>query len=276
MSPVSADVVSCRLAFDGRKNADAGNESLQNRKNLPPPRPGAVSVERMDSSRVVVVEADPVVRGAVGDYLRARGYAVEAFADGVAARDAIRAEAPDLVIVDRMLPGISGDELCRAVRAHSEVPIIMLTALAEVEQRIEGFEAGADDYLAKPFALRELELRVDALLRRSLRAPAQPAFTAGDFEIDAARRRARVRGAEITLTGREYELLVHLLRNPARTVTRDEILREVWGWSFGEPATVTVHVRRLREKIEEDPREPRYLHTVWGEGYRFSAKAAEL
>ncbi len=276
MSPGSADEVSRRPDFDGRETADAGGGSFQNRKNLRPPRFRAVSVERMDSSRVVVVEDDPVVRGAVGDYLRARGYRLDAFADGVAAREAIGAEMPDLVIVDRMLPGISGDELCRAIREGSDVPIIMLTALGEVEQRIEGFEAGADDYLAKPFALRELELRVDALLRRSMRAPAPPAFTAGDFEIDAARRKAHVRGTEIALTGREYELLVHLVRNPDRAISRDEILREVWGWSFGEPSTVTVHVRRLREKIEEDPREPRYLHTVWGAGYRFSANATDL
>lgn len=222
---------------------------------------------------MVIAEDDPVVRGAVGDYLRAHGYTVDAYANGVAARDAVEAEVPELVIVDRMLPGISGDELCHAIREHSDVPIMMLTALGEVEQRIEGLEAGADDYLAKPFALRELELRVDALMRRALRAPAPPSFTAGDFQIDSTRRKAQVRGVEVSLTGREYELLVHLLRNPDRTVTRDEILREVWGWSFGEPSTVTVHVRRLREKIEQDPREPRYLHTVWGAGYRFSPDA---
>lgn len=221
---------------------------------------------------MVIAEDDPIVRGAVSDYLRAHGYTVDAYANGVAARDAIATGVPDLVIVDRMLPGISGDELCHAIREHSDVPILMLTALGEVEQRIEGLEAGADDYLAKPFALRELELRMDALLRRALRASAPPSFTAGDFEIDSARRRAQVRGVEVSLTAREYELLVHLVRNPNRTVTRDEILRDVWAWSFGEPSTVTVHVRRLREKIEQDPREPQYLHTVWGAGYRFSSE----
>lgn len=252
-----------------------GAETFQNRKIRAPPRADEVSVDRMEGSRVVIVEDDPVVRGAVADYLGSHGYAVDAYADGVAARDAVRREAPDLVIVDRMLPGISGDDLCRDIRCRSELPIVMLTALGDVEQRIEGLEAGADDYLSKPFALRELELRIDALLRRTQREPLPAAFVAGDFEIDAARRRALVRGSEVALTGREYELLVHLVRNPGRTVSRDEILRQVWGWSFGEASTVTVHVRRLREKIEDDPRDPRYLRTVWGAGYRFSATARE-
>ncbi|UJP09855.1 response regulator transcription factor [Microbacterium sp. KUDC0406] len=221
-------------------------------------------------NRVVVVEDDPTVRGAVGDYLGRHGYVVDTFGDGVSARDHLHASLPDLVIVDRMLPGISGDELCRDIRSRSDVPIMMLTALGEVEQRIEGLESGADDYVPKPFALRELLLRADALVRRTKAAPAPAAFAAGDFEIDAARRRARVRGDEISLTGREYELLVFLVGNPDRTLAREEILREVWGWTVGDASTVTVHVRRLREKIERDPREPRYLHTEWGAGYRFS------
>ncbi|MDR2998629.1 MAG: response regulator transcription factor [Microbacterium sp.] len=225
-------------------------------------------------THVVVVEDDPTVRGAVRDYLGRHGYDVDAYGDGVSAREALRERIPDLVIVDRMLPGISGDELCRDLRSRSRVPIMMLTALGDVEQRIEGLESGADDYVSKPFALRELALRADALVRRTKAAPAQAAFAAGDFEIDAARRRARVRGAEISLTGREYELLVFLVGNPDRTLPREEILREVWGWTAGDASTVTVHVRRLREKIEADPREPRYLRTEWGAGYRFSVSGS--
>ena len=220
----------------------------------------------------MIVEDDPTVRTAVQRYLGANGYRIDAFGNGVAAQRAVQADPPDLLIVDRMLPGISGDELCRDVRTRSALPIIMLTALGEVEQRIEGLEAGADDYLGKPFALRELLLRVGALLRRSRAADAPVREMArGDFLIDPARRRVRVRGREVVLAAREYELLAHLVDRPDEVLGRDDILREVWGWSFGEASTVTVHVRRLREKIEDDPRHPRYLLTEWGAGYRFSA-----
>ncbi|MGN8025429.1 response regulator transcription factor [Microbacterium sp. 22242] len=222
--------------------------------------------------RVVIVEDDPTVRAAVERYLGASGYRVEGFGDGVSAQRAVRADPPDLLILDRMLPGLSGDELARDARARSAVPIIMLTALGEVEQRIEGLETGADDYLVKPFALRELLLRVGALLRRS-RAAAAPTreVTRGDFRLDPARRRVHVRGEEVVLAAREYELLAHLVQHDGEVLSRDDILREVWGWSFGEASTVTVHVRRLREKIEQDPRHPRHLLTEWGAGYRFSA-----
>ncbi len=225
--------------------------------------------------RVVLVEDDSTVRGAVDGYLRANGYRVAAFDNGLAALRAVREEVPDVLIVDRMLPGISGDELCREVREFSAAPIIMLTALGEVEQRIEGLETGADDYLVKPFALRELLLRVGALIRRSRAADAPTRIVVrGDFTVDPARRQVRVRERDVALTAREYELLAYLVENTGRTLSRDEILREVWGWSFGEASTVTVHVRRLREKIEDDPRDPLYLLTEWGIGYRFSAGRA--
>ena len=152
----------------------------------------------------------------------------------------------------------------------------MLTALGELEERLEGLELGADDYLPKPFSLRELTLRVTALVRRSRAQGAVAASIAsGDFRIDPVHRRAWVRGEEIVLTAREYELLLFLVRNPGRTVSRDELIREVWGWSFGEASTVTVHARRLREKIERDPADPRYLRTEWGAGYRFSVDGRE-
>lgn len=222
-------------------------------------------------ARVAVVEDDPAVRTVVSDHLRASGCEIQQFGNGDAAWAAVQQRMPDLLILDRMLPGIDGDELCRRVRAISGVPIIMLTALDGLEHRIEGLERGADDYLAKPFSLRELQLRVAAQLRRSSTA-APLTFTAGRFRVDAAHRRVWAADREIALTTREYELFLYLVRNPDRVVSREEILREVWQWGFGDASTVTVHVRRLREKIETDPRSPCFLHTEWGAGYRFTVR----
>lgn len=223
--------------------------------------------------RLIVVEDDADVRRTIVNYLGVNGYDVRAFANGVAGYEAIVAASPDVVILDRMLPGLSGDEVCRKVRAISTVPILMLTALGDVEDRIDGLEAGADDYLAKPFALRELQLRTAALVRRSRDAVASARLlSAGDFEVDTAQRRVRVRGREVALTAREYELLLYLMGHAEQVLSRDEILREAWGWSVGETSTVTVHVRRLREKIEPDVTEPRHLVTEWGAGYRFSPR----
>lgn len=216
----------------------------------------------------MLVEDDRVVRDVVTDYLQAHGYAVASYADGTSAREVLRAGLPDLLILDRMLPGVSGDELLRQVRARSGMPIIMLTALDSAGARIEGLERGADDYIAKPFTLRELHLRIASLLRRAGEAQPLAAFTVGPFRIDPASNRISLNGADLSLTTREYELLVYFLRRPDQVVSRTEILQEVWGWSFGEASTVTVHVRRLREKIEHDPGSPELLETVWGEGYR--------
>jgi DNA-binding response OmpR family regulator len=217
----------------------------------------------------MVVEDDAAVRTVVTDHLRLAGCEVAPHRDGAAAWEAFRAATPDLLILDRMLPGLTGDELCRKVREVSDVPIIMLTALGGLEQRIEGLEGGADDYLTKPFSLRELQLRVNAQLRRSYPAAAPLAFTVGPFRIDAAHRRVWSGSREIALTTREYELVVYLASNPDKVISRDEILREVWRWGFGDASTVTVHVRRLREKIEPEPKYPRFLRTEWGAGYRF-------
>jgi DNA-binding response OmpR family regulator len=221
---------------------------------------------------VTVVEDDPTVRTVVADYLTAAGYRVTLFADGFSAREALRERLPDVLVLDRMLPGISGDELCRDARGLSaQLPILLLTALGAVEERIVGLEHGADDYLAKPFALRELRLRIDAMVRRSHagRVTITP-FVAGPFRVDPAKRRIWRGSAEMALTAREYELFLFFLQNPERVVARDEILREVWGWNVGEASTVTVHVRRLREKIERDPAFPCHLLTEWGAGYRFT------
>lgn len=216
----------------------------------------------------MLVEDDPTVNGVVADYLRSSDYEVEQFDDGQQAWRAIRDRMPELLIVDRMLPGLDGDELCRRVRAVSSVPIIMLTALDGLEHRIRGLERGADDYLTKPFSLRELQLRVGAQLRRSASATIPLAFEAGRFRVDPAHRRVWVDAKEVALTSREYELLLYLVQNAGRVVSREEILSEVWQWSFGDTSTVTVHVRRLREKIEPDPQIPTYLRTEWGQGYR--------
>lgn len=217
----------------------------------------------------MVVEDDPAVRRVVADHLRLAGCVVDQHRDGQSAWDAFQESRPDLLVLDRMLPGLSGDEVCRRVRAVSTVPIIMLTALDGLDNRIGGLETGADDYLAKPFSLRELQLRVNAQLRRNGATETDLVFEAGPFRIDAAHRRVWIREREISLTTREYELLLYLARNPGRVISRDEILREVWQWGFGDPSTVTVHVRRLREKIEDDARHPLYVRTEWGAGYRF-------
>lgn len=221
---------------------------------------------------VVLVEDDATVLTVVAEYLRRRDYSVTAFSDGLSAQAALREARPDVLILDRMLPGVDGDELCRQVRAQSpQIPIIMLTALGAVGQRIDGLEHGADDYIAKPFVLRELQLRIDAMVRRSRAAHVAPLpFTLGPFRVDPVRRRIWLDQQEMSLTSREYELFLFLLQNPDRTLSRDDLLRQVWGWSFGAASTVTVHVRRLREKIEPEPRFPRYLLTEWGQGYRFT------
>ncbi len=222
-------------------------------------------------AHVVLVEDDRRVRTAVAAYLRAKGFRIDEYADGETARDAVQRSTPDVLVLDRMLPGLSGDDLLREVRSRSDVPVIMLTALGASGHRIDGLELGADDYLAKPFALRELQLRISKLLRHrvSQQSPLAP-FVVGRFRIDPTMRRIACGRTDVELTGREYELLLFLLKNPDRVISRDEMLREVWGWSAGDASTVTVHIRRLREKLETDPRDPVYLRTEWGTGYRFT------
>ncbi len=226
-----------------------------------------------DGARVLLVEDNPTVRQVVAAYLDEHGYQTVTCATGIEGRAAFHDAATDLLIVDRMLPGLSGDDLCREVRATSAVPIIMLTALRDEEHRIDGLELGVDDYLGKPFSMKELLLRVEAVLRRARPHPATQRFTVGRFTVDPTRRRVWNGAREVTLTAREYELLVFLLHNPRVVLSRDEILAGVWGWSFGDGSTVTVHVRRLREKIERDPTHPVHLRTQWGAGYVFDPEA---
>ncbi|WP_163507585.1 response regulator transcription factor [Fodinicola acaciae] len=226
----------------------------------------------VSAPRILVVDDDPTVRDVMRRYLSRAGYEVTVRADGEAAMAEISAKPPDLVVLDLMLPGLSGLEVCEELRRHSSIPVIMLTALGEEEDRVAGLETGADDYVTKPFSPRELVLRVGSVLRRSAGPPdPRPAGTVtdGDLSIDLDARRVSLRGRELSLTTREFDLLAYFVRHPGQVFRRPELLERVWGWSFGDQSTVTVHVRRLREKLETDPVHPRRLATVWGVGYRY-------
>jgi DNA-binding response OmpR family regulator len=224
-------------------------------------------------ARILVVDDDHTVREVVVSYLRAGGHTVTDVEDGEQALKSMRAEASDLVVLDLMLPGIDGLEVCRRLRELGDVPIIMLTALGGETDRVVGLERGADDYVTKPFSPRELVLRVDSVLRRAgeQEHPPDDPITDGDLVIDPARHVATLDGRRLALTGREFDLLRFLVAHPGIAYSRDQLLQEVWGWSFGDQSTVTVHVRRLREKVEPDSTRPTRLVTVWGVGYRWEA-----
>jgi DNA-binding response OmpR family regulator len=227
-------------------------------------------------ARVLVVDDDVTVREVVVSYLRAGGHDVVEAADGETALQEMRRTVADLVVLDLMLPGIDGLEVCRRLRASSgDVPVIMLTALGAEADRVVGLERGADDYVAKPFSPRELVLRVDALLRRAGERDTADTGSVrdGGLVVDSGRHEVRLGDRVLALTSREFDLLRFFVANPDRVFSRDDILREVWGWSFGDSSTVTVHVRRLREKVEKDPKRPTRLVTVWGVGYRWEPAA---
>ncbi len=221
---------------------------------------------------ILVVDDDPTVSDVVRRYLEQDGCRVRLVCDGPDALTAAATERPDLVVLDLMLPGIDGLEVCRRLRRDQpDLPIVMLTALGEEADRLVGLELGADDYLTKPFSPRELVLRVRSVLRRA-GAPGggQPAVLRdGDLVADTVRRLAQLGDGELTLTVREFDLLAFFLRHPAVAWSRGDLLDRVWGWQFGDQSTVTVHVRRLREKVETDPARPTRIRTVWGVGYRY-------
>ncbi|WP_460715656.1 response regulator transcription factor [Nocardioides dilutus] len=220
-------------------------------------------------ARVLVVDDDATVREVVVSYLRAHDHEVVEAEDGETALARQREEPHDLVVLDLMLPGIDGIEVCRQLRQDGDVPVIMLTALGEETDRVVGLEVGADDYVTKPFSPRELALRVDSVLRR-VSSPVSPRrLVDGDLLVDEGRHEAYRDGEVLALTGREFDLLRFLIAHPGKAYSREELLEKVWGWSFGDQSTVTVHVRRLREKIEADPTRPVRLQTVWGVGYRW-------
>ena len=222
-----------------------------------------------------MVDDDHTVREVVVSYLRASKYDVVEAADGETALKEMRTQPADLVVLDLMLPGIDGLEVCQRLRQTSDVPVIMLTALGSETDRVVGLEHGADDYVTKPFSPRELVLRVDSVLRRAgeRAAPTGGTVADGDLIVDSGKHQATRDGAPLALTGREFDLLRFLLENPGQAFSREELLQRVWGWSFGDQSTVTVHVRRLREKVETDPTRPTRLVTVWGVGYRWEAAA---
>jgi DNA-binding response OmpR family regulator len=220
--------------------------------------------------RILVVDDDPTVAEVVAGYLDRAGFAVDRVADGPAAVARAAARRPDLVVLDLMLPGMDGLEVCRRIREAGPLPVVMLTARGDEDDRILGLEVGADDYVTKPFSPRELVLRVESVLRRAGSPPdTGPWLRSGPLALDPAARRALRDGVELALTIREFDLLAFFLRHPGRVLGREELMRRVWGWEFGDLSTVTVHVRRLREKIESDPARPRMISTVWGVGYRF-------
>lgn len=227
---------------------------------------------------VLVVDDDETVRDVVRRYLELAGYTVTQVGTGSEALRAHRERPADLVVLDLMLPDLDGLEVCRRIRAGgeaSDVPVVMLTALGEEENRIAGLQLGADDYVTKPFSPRELALRVASVLRRA--APQADAdgsasvVTDGPLTLDPAARTATLRGTGLALTTREFDLLWFFLTHPGTAFTRQQLLERVWGWDFGDQSTVTVHVRRLREKIERVPAEPARIATVWGVGYRYDA-----
>lgn len=229
--------------------------------------------------RLLVVEDEKTIRDAVTAYLEKEGYWVTAVADGQAALDAYEKRSFDLVVLDLMLPLVSGEDVCRAIRNASDTPIIMLTAKGELEDRVTGLELGADDYLVKPFSPRELVARVRALLRRAHVGdePQRDRLVFGDLDIDVAAHKVHLNGEELDLTASEFKLLVTLARYPGRVYSRMELVEKVLGYDFeGYERTVDSHVKNLRAKLDDDPREPTYIYTVHGVGYRFEPpKTAE-
>ncbi len=223
-------------------------------------------------STILVVDDEPIVRDVVVRYLRRDGFQTREAATGDEAREILEAETPELVVLDVMLPGTDGLELCRWIRSRSDLPVIMLTARGDETDRIVGLELGADDYITKPFSPRELAVRVRNVLRRT-RAAAEEGerFSFGAYEIDSAAREVWRDDGPLKLTAKEFDLLWFLVSHPRRVFSREQLMDRVWGYTTAlDTGTVTVHIRRLREKIEADPSRPRFLETVWGVGYRFS------
>ena len=229
----------------------------------------------METRRVLLVEDEKSIRDAVVAYLEREGFWVTPAADGEAALHAFSLHNFDLIVLDLMLPKVSGEDVCREIREKSDVPIIMLTAKGEVDDRISGLELGADDYLVKPFSPRELIARIKVLLRRSHSndVPQRDFLKYGDLELDVGGHRALLAGRDLDLTVSEFKLLLVLARYPGRVYSRMELVDKVLGYDFeGYERTVDSHIKNLRAKLGDDPKEPRYISTVHGVGYRFEAQ----
>ena len=224
-------------------------------------------------STVLVVDDEPIVRDVVVRYLEREGYRTLQAADGNEAQRIVERKTPSAVVLDVMLPGQSGLELCRWIRSRSDLPIVLLTALGEETDRIVGLELGADDYVTKPFSPRELAVRVRNLMRRAAPAAAGTSRTIsfGDVLIDPAARETYKHGEPLALTLKEFDLLLFLASNPRQVFSRGQLMDRVWGYESAlDTGTVTVHIRRLRTKIEDDASHPSHLETVFGAGYRFT------
>lgn len=223
------------------------------------------------TDRILIVEDESIVADVVERFLRYEGYETLATGNGENALAEFNHFMPDLIVLDVMLPGVDGLDVCRQIRARSDKPIIMLTARSEETDKILALGLGADDYVTKPFSPKELVARVRAVLRR-YRAPPNAdsdLMRIGDLRINERTRQVERDGIEVLLTAREFGLLVFLARNAGQVFTRDQLMNAVWDYEFpGEEGTVTVHIRRLREKIEADPSRPRHIKTVWGVGYK--------
>lgn len=227
-----------------------------------------------DKLRVLIIDDEPVVADVVSRYLELEGYQVNAARDGAEGLRLARSWKPDLIVLDLMLPKVDGLEVCRTVRVETGTPIIMLTAKGEELDRIIGLELGADDYMTKPFSPRELVARIKAVFRRvqERSGPATPGTTLRfpGLLINSAGRSVEAEGRRVELTAKEFDLLLYLALHDGEVFTREQLMAGVWDYSFpGDTSTVTVHIRRVREKIEADPTKPRYLKTVWGVGYKF-------
>jgi DNA-binding response OmpR family regulator len=227
----------------------------------------------MTGSKVLVVDDEPTVREVVVSYLRRDGHEVAEAGDGHTALELLDADPPDLIVLDMMLPGVNGLDILRRVRSVSSIPVIMLTARAEESDRVAGLELGADDYVVKPFSPRELAARVNGVLRRTAGRieDVPPTLTFDGLQIEPLSREVRMGGEVVDMTPKEFDVLLFLASSPRQVFSRAQLLESVWQSSpeWQDPATVTVHVRRIRNKIESDAEHPRWITTVWGVGYRF-------
>lgn len=225
---------------------------------------------------VLVVDDDDTVREVVVSYLRAAGIDTVQADDGEAALKMVGRHHPDLVVLDLMLPRLPGMDVLRQIRAmDARLPVILLTARADEPDRVLGLEIGADDYVTKPFSPRELVLRVQAVLRRGAAQESSTGteFTDGELRVDTKARIVTLGGTPVSLTTREFDLLAFLIAHPGAAFSREQLMNQVWGWEFGDQTTVTVHIRRLREKVEPVPSVPQRISTVWGVGYRWDGMA---
>ncbi len=226
------------------------------------------------SKRILIIEDETALASLLSDYLAADGFSVEARPDGPSGLEAARTGGFDLVLLDLMLPGMDGFEVCRRLRQDADMPVLILSARREDGDKIRGLGLGADDYVVKPFSPAELVARVKSHLARydrlTGRARADRWITDGTLQVNVEARRVRKGAEEVTLTAKEFDLLLLFIRNPDRAFTRDEIYSRIWGDDlYVDPSNIAVHIRRLREKIEDDPSHPRHVETVWGVGYRW-------